>query len=123
MEAAPPGQELVSCFRGNIEDAVDTGLFQCIRIRLWIAAEHASSAVAVFKFSAAEADKSKLNLSLKPGVLLTSSIENVPPLKSPMYANLSRLPIVIIFVSIPPMESPAIARWSRSERVRKLASI
>ena len=46
----------------------------------------------------------------------------VPPLKRPMWENLSRLARVMVLVCMPPIERPAIARLGWSDLVRKLAS-
>ncbi len=56
----------MGCFRGDIEDTVDTGLFQRVGVRLWVAAKHAWSAVAVAaEFAAAKANENQLNLLLE----------------------------------------------------------
>ena len=47
VQASPPALELVSGIVGDVEDAVDAGLFQRVRVRPGVAAHAAASAPAV----------------------------------------------------------------------------
>ena len=64
MQAAPPALELVGRIRGDVEDTVDTGLFQRVGVLLGVAAASASSTT---KFAAAVANEYQLNLLLETG--------------------------------------------------------
>jgi hypothetical protein len=58
----------VSRIRGDVEDTVDTGLFQRFSVRLGIATKRpASAASAVLEFAATKANEDQLNLLLETG--------------------------------------------------------
>jgi len=50
------------CFRRDIEDAVDTGLFQTVGINLWVTAKEASATAIAIEFAAAKAHEDELYL-------------------------------------------------------------
>ena len=64
IQAAAPGQELVSRIRGDVKDTVDSGLFYRFSVCLWITAEAATTAA---EFTAAVADEYQLDLLFETG--------------------------------------------------------
>ena len=55
----------MGCIRGDVEDTVDTGLFQRLGIRLWITAKKA--ATTAIEFPAAKTDKHQLDFLHETG--------------------------------------------------------
>jgi len=67
MQAASPGLEFVGRILGYVEGAVDTGLFQCLGVHLWVAAKGTPSASSAAEFTTAVANEYQLNLLLETG--------------------------------------------------------
>ena len=61
--------------------------------------------------AASVADEHDFDLLLEGGQVGNLGGAMLPPLKMPIWENLSRLANVIVRVCMPPMERPAMARW------------
>ena len=64
MQAAPPTLELMGRILRDVEDTVDTGLFQRIGVRLRVASKIGTSTA---KFAAAETNEYQFNLLFETG--------------------------------------------------------
>jgi hypothetical protein len=112
IEAAAPGLPLVRSQWGYVVVTVNASLFERFGVRLGVAAETAAATSAVAAdFAAAVADEHDLDLLLEAAMSVIFVGAMLPPLKMPMWENLSRLARVICRVCMPPMERPAMARW------------